>query len=155
MYHAALRVSISLKCKNHRANRTVGLYFLMFLLQLALNIFYAILTLMGKTKTSHYRMITSTMTPLLIIVPSCIKAAFLLSRNPQIKGLLLSACHWKCPSSIREVGEVEVLQRISGVHVAGEHASQLEHKRHVEMDNMPTTPPALPGYVLPSISEDC
>lgn len=34
MDHAALRVSVALKCNNHRANRTVGFHLLMFLLQL-------------------------------------------------------------------------------------------------------------------------
>lgn len=153
MYHAALRVSMTLKCNNHRANRTVGLYFLMFLLQLALNIFYAILTLTGKTKASSCRMITSLMTPLLIIVPSCVKAAFLLTRNPQIKALLFTAYRQKCHSSIREVAEVEVLQQIGGADVIGEHPCQVEHERHVGMENTATTT-ALPGYVFPSISEE-
>lgn len=147
MYHAALRVSITLKCNNRRANRTVGLYFLMFLLQLTFNIFYAILTLMGKTKTSPYRMITSTVTPLLIIVPSCIKAAFLLTRNPQIKGLLLSASHQESRSSIREVAGVEVLQHSRGADAVGE--------RECRFESVPPTPPALPGYVVSSMAEDC
>ena len=50
MYQAALRVSVALKCNNHRANCTVGLYLLVFLLQMAPSILFIVLTVMGNTK---------------------------------------------------------------------------------------------------------
>lgn len=153
MYHAALRVSIALKCNNHRVNRTVGFYLLMFLLQLAPNIFFIILTVMGKRKASSCMTITSIVTPLLIVIPSCINAAFHLIRNPQIKRLLFSASHHTRQSIMS--AEVEVFQHTRRVDDGlGEHTCQVYQERQVKRENMATTPPPLPGYVS-SLFEDC
>ncbi len=149
LYHAALRVSKALKCKNHRANRTVGFYFLMFLLQLAPNISFVIFTVIGKKKAFSCKTVSSIVMPLLIIIPSCINATFLLIWNPEIKRRIFSVCCQKCQSTI--IAEVEVFQQSVMADETEEHTCQVEHKRQVERENKATTP--LPGYVFPSISD--
>ncbi|XP_053273575.1 olfactory receptor 1M1 [Pleuronectes platessa] len=128
MYRAALRVSAALRCNNHRANRTVGLYLLFFLLLKLPSMFFIILVVMGETKSPTLRILTPLLTPLLFTIPPCITAAFLLLRNPQIKQLLFTVCRQLCLWT-----KVEDLQ-----HDPVEHASQDEE------DN-PVTPPPLPG----------
>ncbi|XP_019965023.2 olfactory receptor 7G1-like [Paralichthys olivaceus] len=137
MYQAALRVSVALKCNNHRANCTVGLYLLMFLLQMVLSIFFIILTVMGKTKSPTWRRLTPVLTPLLLTVPPCINAAFLLIRNPQIKHLLFSLCRQKCPWAV--VSEVEVLQQSTVEHMRLDKDGQ---NTQSESFTHPVTPPA-------------
>lgn len=134
IYHAALRVSIALKCNNHRAKRTVGFYFLMFLLQLALNIFFIVLTMTGKKEASSCRSVNSLVTPLIIIIPTFIIGAFLLVRNPQIRQLLFSLCQ----STWHEAPEVfDQSSRADGI---GEDASRQEEKENKETPSF-----SLPG----------
>lgn len=152
VYLAALSVSMALKCSNHQANRTVGFYLLMFLLQLALNISFVILTVMGKRKASSCRTVGSLVTPLLITIPPCINAAFFLVRDPQIKRLLFSAYRQKRRSGI--TAEVEVFQRGRRDDETGGHACTVEHQGQVVTEDDATTPSRLPGHVFPSISED-
>lgn len=86
VYHASLRASGAVKCLNHRVNRTVAFYLFTFFLQLApCVIVFATASLCATA--------TFLVTPQLIILPSCIDAAFHLIRNPQIKPLVLSALH--------------------------------------------------------------
>ncbi|KAI4831442.1 hypothetical protein KUCAC02_000983 [Chaenocephalus aceratus] len=88
MYCTALRVSMTLKRSNHRANRTVGFYFLMFLPQLLLALLFFILMMSEKKKASSCVKITALVTPLLLIIPSLVQAAFHLIRTPQIRQLI-------------------------------------------------------------------
>ncbi|XP_062237093.1 olfactory receptor 7G1-like [Platichthys flesus] len=124
MYRAALRVSAALKCNNHRANCTVGLYLLMLLLQTLPSVFFIMLVVMGETKSPTLRILTPLLTHLLFTIPPCVTAAFLLLRNPQIKELLFTVCRQQCPWT-----EVEVLQ---------------QGPVELEEEN-PVTPPPLPG----------
>lgn len=146
MYHAALRVSMALKCNHHRANRTVGLYLLMFLLQLALNTCFVILTVTDNRKISYCKKIGSVVIPPLIILPSGIIAAFLLIRNPQIKRLFFSAL-LQSPAT----AEVEVFGQSS---MDDEIAEDTCHVEHVERENIEIAPFPLPGSVCPSVSEE-
>lgn len=103
MYCAALRVTLVLKRHNHRANRTVGFYLLMFLLQLALNMCFVSLAVMDSNKIPYCKEIGFIVTPPLIILPSGIIAIFHLIQNPQIRQLLFAATLQR-PSTV----EVEV-----------------------------------------------
>ncbi|KAL7370015.1 hypothetical protein ABVT39_016277 [Epinephelus coioides] len=150
MYHAALKVSTTLKCNNHRANRTVGIYFLLFVLQLAPNLYFIILTVMGKRKASFCVTITSIVTPLLVIIPSCINATLHLIQNPQIRRLIFSSYRQRCRSTVE--AEVEVFEQSRMIHGPGQRTCKVEQ---VERENMATSPPPLPGYVSSFVSEEC
>ena len=148
MYHAAFRVSMTLKRSNHQANRTVGLYFLMFLLQLAVNISFVVLTMTGKRTASPCRSIGTIVTPLLIIIPPFINATFLFTRNPQINRLLF------CSRVSTIMSEVEELQQRGRVDETEDHPCEVELIGQVEIENEETTPCHLPGCISPSISNE-
>lgn len=148
MYHAAFRVSMALKRSNHQANRTVGLYFLIFLLQLAVNISFVILTMRGKRTASSCRTIGSIVTPLLIIIPPFINATFLFTRNPQINRLLF------CSRLSTVTSEVEELQQRGRVDEIEDNSCEVELRSQVEIENEETTPCHLPGCISPSVSNE-
>ncbi|XP_071402485.1 olfactory receptor 10Q1-like [Centroberyx affinis] len=135
MYCAALRVTMALKCSNRRANRTVSFYLFMFLLQLGPSLLFILLTMMGKRNASipSCKRLSSIVTPLLIIAPTCVNAAVPLIRNPQIKRALVSV--------FRQSRRVDGMGRVW----------QVEGERQVE----PAPPPPLPGHAVPSVPEDC
>lgn len=145
MYHAALKVSTALKCNNHRANRTVGYYLLMFTLQLALNISFVVLTLVDNRKISSCRNITFMVSPMLIILPLGINATFLLIRNPQIKRLFFSAF---LHSGV--AAEVEMFERSRVADDTEDQICHHEDRREVEVENSEDSPFPLPGYVCPA-----
>lgn len=152
MYHAALRVSTILKCSNYRANRTVGFYFLMFLLQLASSVFFIVLSMRGEKKASSCKTIRSIVSPLLIIIPTCINAVYFITRNPQARRVLFSACHHICLSTVRE--EVQMLQQSTrGNEMEEDIIHQVNCKRQEQIDNIESAPSPLPGCVFISISE--
>lgn len=150
MYCAALRVVLVLKCDNHRANRTVGFYLLMFLLQLALNMCFVILAVMDSRKIPYCKEIGFIVTPPLIILPSGIIAIFHLIQNPQIRQLLFAATLQR-PSTV-EV-EVEMLEQ-SRVDATIRDMCQAEHQGHVELEMVETESFPLPGCVCPSVPEE-
>lgn len=145
MYRAALRATVVLKRNNHRANRTVGFYLLMFLLQLTLNMCFVILTMMDSSKIPYCKEIGFIVTPLLIILPSGIIAVYLLIRNPQIRQLLFKA-------TLQPPPPVQVEQ--SGMDVTIRDMCQVEHRRHVELEVVETEFLPLPGCVCPSDPEE-
>lgn len=138
IYHAALRVSKALKCRNHRANRTVGLYFLLFLLQFIPNVLLVIPTLTEETPSC--RMITYLLRALLMIIPSCINAVFLLTWNPQVKQLLLAylKCRFGACTDVRHLNREE-------------WTFQIEERCQAQREDLP---PPLPDTVPPSDFED-
>lgn len=142
MYHAALRLTRVLQCNNYRANRTVGFYLLVFLLQLALNVCFVTLTAVDNRKIPFCREISFIVTPLLVILPSGIIAVYLLLRNPQIRQLLFKA-------TPQPPTPVEVEMREQGrMDVAHRDVCQ------VELEMVETEPVALPGCVRPSAPEE-
>lgn len=142
IYHAALKVRMALKCSNHRASRTVGLYILMFLLQLTFNVFFVVLTLSEKRKATSCSVHSSLVTALLITVPPCIFAVFFATRNPQIKRLLREK---KGPSAdaVRRIRQSSTSADRSGTPTL-----------HVERERVNNSLPPLPGYIR-THSENC
>ncbi|XP_029941603.1 olfactory receptor 1G1 [Salarias fasciatus] len=136
MYHAALKVSMALKCSNHRASRTVGLYILMFLLQLAFNVFFVVLTLSEKRDAASCGVHRSLVTALLIAVPPGIFASFFATRNPQINRLL---------RKLRgaSAGGIRRIRQSSGSSAERTGKPTL----HVEREGLNSSPPPLPGYI--------
>lgn len=128
MYRAALRVNRVLKHNNRRANRTVGFYLLMFLLQLALNLSFVIFTVMDWRKIPYCKEIGFIVTPVLIILPPGIIAIFLLIRNPQIRQLLFPVTE-QPPSTV----QVEMLEQ-RRVDVTIRDVCQVEQQGHVELE---------------------
>lgn len=136
---------MALKCNNRRANRTVGFYLLMFTLQLSLNISFVVLTVVDNRKISSCRKIAFMVSPMLIVLPSGINAAFLLIRNPQIKRLFFSAF-----LRSRVAAEVEMFEHSRAADNAEEQICHCEDRRDVERENSEDSPFPLPGYVCPA-----
>lgn len=87
----------NLEVQHHQARCTIGLYFLLLLLQLSSIIFLIIFTMTVK-KEALCSVTTSMVVPLIIIIPSCI--------NPQISYFLFSA------SSQRRIIGQKILQQL-------------------------------------------
>lgn len=138
IYHAALRVSKALKCSNHRASRTVGFYFLLFLLQFIPSALFVVSTLTEETPSC--RMITHILRVLLMIIPSCVNPVFLLIWNPQIKQLLLASlkCGFRASTDVRHLNREE-------------WTFQIEERCQAQREDVL---PPLPDTVVPSDFED-
>lgn len=150
MYHAALKVTMVLRCSNRRAHCTVGFYLFMFLLKLRPHVFFIVLTLKGVSRafSSSCMSFRSLLTALLIIISMCISAAVLLVHNPQVKQLLFATCQQQC-----QLGRES---KMEAPHNRGDDRLVMDNCELVDGRQSPPPPPLpLPGSTYPSLSEGC